>query len=138
MPDESKIVMATVHVKSQSGRSLLREGKSAPIDPRPYLPSSANMDKVVTELERLGFKIEAQGVTLSISGPPELYEQTCGVKISLEERTVHEPREAKAKTQLIFKSSQPVMHIKQLDDVIDGIVISIPGIPFESHVLPEQ
>jgi len=96
------------------------------------------MDKVVAELERLGFKIEARGVTLSVSGPPELFEQMCGVKISLEERTVQEPRDVKPRTQLVFKSSQPVMHIQQLNDVIDGIVISIPGIPLQSHTRPEQ
>ena len=44
---------------------------------------------------------------------------------------VHEPREAKPETQLVFKSSQPVMHIKQLDDVIDGMILSTPGIPFD-------
>lgn len=131
IPDRPKIVMATVYLKSERGRSILREGKAAPIDPRPYLPSSANMKKAVAGLERLGFKIEARGVTVSISGPPELFERTCGVTISLEERMVHEPREAKPETQLVFKSSQPVMHIKQLDDVIDGMILSTPGIPFD-------
>ncbi len=129
IPNSPKILMATVYLKSQSGRSLLREGKVSPIDPRPYLPSSETINNAVVELQRLGFKIEAQGVTLSISGPPELFEQTCGVQISLEERTIHEPREAKPKTQLVFRSSQPIMHIQKLQDIIDGIVISIPGIP---------
>lgn len=137
MRDGPKILMATVYLKSHSGRSLLRECKAAPIDLKPYLPSSETIDQAVAELQQLGFKIEARGVTLSISGPPELFEQTCGVKISLEEKTIHEPREAKPKTQLIFKSSQPVMHIQKLHDIIDGIVVSIPGIPLEGHALQE-
>jgi len=121
--------MATVYLKSHSGRSPLAEGKTAPTDPKSYLPSSETVEKAVSALEQLGFTIEAQGVTLSISGPLQLFEQACGVEISLEERTIHEPREAKPRRQLIFKSSQPVMHIQTLEDIIDGIVVSPPGIP---------
>lgn len=83
MAEKPKILMATVYIKSQSGRSLLREGKATPVDPRPYLPSSETIDKAVAKLQQLGFKIEAKGVTLSISGPPELFEQTCGVRYRL-------------------------------------------------------
>jgi len=134
-PDSPKILMATVYLKSHSGRSPLREGNAAPIDPRSYLPSPETINQAIAELQQLGFKIEAQGVTLSISGPPELFEKTCGVKISLEEKIVHEHREAKAKTQFIFKSSQPVMHIQKLHNIIDGITVSIRGIPFEGYSL---
>jgi hypothetical protein len=42
-------------------------------------------------------------------------------------------REAKPKKQFIFKSSQPVMHIQKLDDIIDGIMVSTPGIPLEGR-----
>lgn len=138
MAEKPKILMATVYIKSQSGRSLLREGKATPVDPRPYLPSSETIDKAVAKLQQLGFKIEAKGVTLSISGPPELFEQTCGVRISLEDRLVQEPGESKPRTQLVFRSSQPVMHIQQLEDVVDGIVISVPGISLENRAFPEQ
>jgi len=138
MPDKPKILMATVYLKSQSGRSFLHEGKTAPIDPRPYLPSSETIKKAISELQRIGFKIEAQGVTLSISGPPDLFEQTCGVKISPEERMVHEPGKTKPTRQLLYKSSQPVMHIHDLDDIIEGIVLAIPGVPFEGHELQQQ
>jgi hypothetical protein len=58
--------MATVYFKSQHGRSFLREGKIAPLDPTPFLASSETTMKGIAELQRLGFKIEAQGVTLSI------------------------------------------------------------------------
>jgi hypothetical protein len=84
-------------------------------------------------LQRLGFKIEAQGVTLSISGPPELFEQTCGVKISLEERMARYPGKGEPRKQLLYKSSQSVMHIRTLDDIVEGIVLSVPGIPFEKN-----
>jgi hypothetical protein len=138
MPDKPKIVMATVYLKSASGRSLLREGKAAPVGAQPYLSSSETMHQTADELQRLGFKIESRGVTLSISGPPELFEQTCGVHLSIEEIPVHEQRQVKLKSRSFFKSSQLVMHIQHLRDVIDGIVISHPGIPFENHSLPGE
>ena len=133
--DKPKILMATVYVKSRSGRSILHEGRDALNDHRPYLPSSEIMDKVAAELQQFGFKIEGKGVTLSISGPPELFEQCCGVQISLEEKTIYLPGEEKPGTKFIFKSSQPVMHIQKLHDFIDGIVVSTPGIPLKSHGL---
>jgi hypothetical protein len=122
--------MATVYLKSKSGRSLLQEGKSAPMDPKPYLPSADIAKKAISALKQLGFKIEAQGVTLSISGPPDLFEKTCRIKISLKERTVHHPMKPKPLTQFVFTSSQPVMHPQQLDDIIEGIVIAVPGAQF--------
>lgn len=133
MPDKPKILMATVYVKSQSGRSLLHERKASLIDPRSYLPSTETMDKVVAELQQLGFNIEASGVTLSISGPPELFERTFGVQISLEERVVQDSRGGKPRTLYIFRSSQSIMNTQELQDYIDGIVISTPGFPLNDH-----
>jgi hypothetical protein len=129
--------MATVYLKSQSGRSLLHEYKTAPIDPEPYLPSQETTKRAIAELQLLGFKIEARGITLSISGLPELFEQICDVKISLEERTVYEPGKKEPLKKFVFISSQPVMRIKGLNDIIDGIVISSQGIPFEGYDLQE-
>jgi hypothetical protein len=133
VPVKPKVVMATVYLKSQSGRSLLQEQKAAPIDSRPYLPSSETISRAISELQRLGFKIEAQGVTLSISGPSDLFEQTCGVKISVEERIVHEFGKAEPTKQLMYKSSQTIMHIPGTDEIIDGIMLSIPAIYFEGY-----
>ena len=104
MTDNHQTLMATVYVKSQSGRSLLREGDAPPMDPGAYRPSPEAMERVMSGLEQLGFRIEAKGVTLSISGPPELFEQACGVSLSREEKTVFEPWEAKNRTMRIFKS----------------------------------
>lgn len=132
-----KILIATVYLKSQSGRSFLGDGKAVPIDPTPYLPSSETIKRAINELQRLGFKIEAQGVTLSISGPPELFEQTCGVKIWAEERIVHEPGKTKTIKQPFYRSSQPEMHIKEMSDIIEGIVISILGVPFGDYEFQE-
>ena len=136
MADTTKILMATVYVKSRSGRSLLREKKSAPVDPSPYLPAPETIEEAVVALQGLGFSIEARGATLSISGPPELFERTCGVRISFEERKVPSPRKAAGQGQGVAKSSQPVMHIQQLEEVIDGIVFAIPGVLFENSSVP--
>ncbi len=131
MKDRPKILMATVYLRTRSGRSLLREKNVVPSDPTSYLPSQETVKKATAELERLGFTIEAQGVTLSISGPPGLFEQVFGIKISFEERMLHEPGKAKPIRQLVPKSSQPVMHLQGWDDTIEGIILATPGIPFE-------
>jgi len=137
MTDHFETLMATVYVKSESGRSLLREGATAPMDPGAYRPSPAAMEKVVSALEQLGFRIEAKGVTLSISGPPELFKEACAVSLSREEKPVSEPLGAKNRTMRIFRSSQAVMHIPELDDLIEGIVLSTPGYPLGGHDVPE-
>lgn len=122
--------MATAYLKSRTGRSLLGEGKAAPMDPTPYLPSPETIERAATELQRLGFNIEAQGVTLSISGAPELFEQACGVKMRTEETNVDESKKHMPQTKSFYKSSQEPMHIREIDDVVEGIVISTPGVPF--------
>ena len=132
MKDRPKILMATVYLKTRSGRSLLREKTVVLSDPTPYLPSQETIKKAIAELERLGFTIEAQGVTLSISGPPELFEQVFGVTISYEQRLLGEPGKTRPMRQIVPKSSQPVMKAEVLADIVDGIVLATPGIPFDS------
>jgi hypothetical protein len=130
MENKPKILMATAYLRTRSGRSLLKEKNVVPGDPTPYLPSQETIKKAIVELERLGFTIEAQGVTLSISGPPELFEQAFGVKISYEERSLHEPGKARPIRHLLPTSSQPVMHAESLKDTVEGIVLATPGVPF--------
>jgi hypothetical protein len=100
-------MMATVYLRSRSGRSLLR-AKKVPADPTPYLPSPGTLDRAVGALERLGFTIEARGATLSISGPPELFSRVC-------------------------VTSAAGMAIPGLEDVIEGITPAIPGVPFSKY-----
>lgn len=127
--DRPGIVMATVYLRSKTGRSLL-QGQAVPGDVRPYQAAPETVHKAVAELERRGFKIEAQGVTLSISGPPQLFEQTFGTEISFEESTYHEPGQTQPRVRFVYRSSKPVMHIPGLEDIIEGIVLAAPGIPF--------
>jgi hypothetical protein len=128
-----EILMATVYLKSKTGRSLLQERKPMLADPAPYLPSSETIQKAITELQQRGFTIEAQGVTLSISGPPELFEAVCSVKVSFDETKVQEPGQIRPQTRLVYRSSQLVMKIHGLEDIIEGIIFAIPGVPFESR-----
>ena len=126
-----KIIMATVYLKTQSGRSLLGGKRAAPIDPAPYLPSSETVEKAISGLQRLGFRVEAQGVTLSISGSPALFEQNCDVKISLVEEMLNASLQSHNRKRFVFKSSKPLMQIMELRDVIDGIVLAVPGIALQ-------
>ena len=127
------VLMATVYLKSKTGRSLLQERKAIPTDPAPYLPSPETIQKAMTELQQRGFTIEAQGVTLSISGPPELFEAVCNVKVSFEETMVQEIGQTRPRTRLVHRNSQLVMKIQGLEDIIEGIIFAIPGVPFESR-----
>ncbi len=133
MKDRPKLLMATVYLKSQTGRSLLQEKPAAPSDPVPYLPSPETIKKAIAELTRLGFTIEAQGATLSVSAPPELFEQVCGVKISFEETTEYDPQQGRTMKRRVYRSSRPVMQIQGLDDIIEGMTFAVPGRPFDDH-----
>jgi hypothetical protein len=121
--------MASVYLKSKSGRSLLY--KALPTDPTPYLPSDDTMKSALEALEKLGFQIESQGVTLSISGTPDLFEKTCDVEIWLKKKMMRHPASGRTESLMIFESSQPVMHPRNLDDIIDGIIISTPAVPLD-------
>lgn len=133
MKDRPRILMATVYLKSQTGRSLLRERPAVPSDPAPYVPSPETIKKAIAELTRLGFTIEAQGATLSISAPPELFEQVCGVTISYEETAEYDPERGQAIKRQVYRSSQPVMQIQGLGDIIEGLTLAVPGRPLDDH-----
>ncbi|MFX0183062.1 MAG: hypothetical protein ACFE95_08280 [Candidatus Hodarchaeota archaeon] len=128
--NEEKNVMATVYLKSTTGRSLLEEDKAV-IDPKPFLPSPETTQRAIAELKKRGFTIEAQGITLSVSGPPELFKKIFDVKITIEKIKSHDLEQTQPQTWLIYRSSKPIMQIAELEDIIEGIVLSTPGIPFK-------
>ncbi len=99
-------------------------------DPGLYLADPETVQEAVTELRQRGFTIEAQGVTLSISGPSELFERVCGVEILFEKTMEQEPGQAQSRTRLAYRSSRPVMQIKGLEGIIEGIVFTTQGVPF--------
>ena len=127
-----KIVMATVFLKSKTGRSLLGKIGNVPGEPEQYMATTETFRKAISELKQRGFTIEAEGVTLSISGLPEQFEQSCGIKISCEEKIIFEPGKTQPRTQLVYRASKPVMQIQGLENIIEGIVLAIPGVPFEN------
>ena len=125
-----KKLMATVYLKSTSGRSLLQEG-IAGTDPTPFISSPETIQRAISELKKRGFTIEAKGVTLSISGSPELFEKIFDVKISIEEIKRKDPEQIHPQSWFIYHSSKPVMQLKELEDAIEGIILAKPGIPFK-------
>ena len=125
-----KKLMATVYLRSMSGRSLLQEG-IAGIDPKPFISSPETIQRVISELKKRGFTIEAKGVTLSISGLPELFEKIFDVKITIEEIKRKDPGQIHPQSLFIYHSSKPVMQLKELEDAIEGIILAKPGIPFK-------
>ncbi len=108
-------MLAKVYLKSRTGRSLLRE--PAPADPEPYLSSPETLERAARALERLGFTIEDRDVTLSVSGHPGLFEEASGTRI-------------RAATGGGWISSQPVMRIPGMDDLIEGMVVAVPGVRY--------
>jgi len=122
--------MATVYLKSKTGRSPLLESRAIPSDIAPYLAAPETFQRAAAELGKFGFTIEAQGVTLSISGSRELFEQTFGVRIFSEEKAFLEPGKPHHETIMVYRSSQTVMKIPGLEDVIEGVVLSSPAVLF--------
>lgn len=125
-----KKVMATVYLKSTSGHSLLQEG-IAGTDPTPFISSPETIQRAISELKKHGFTIEAKGVTLSISGSPELFEKIFDVKISIEEIKRKDLGQIDPQSWFIYHSSKPVMQLKELEDLIEGIILTKPGVPFK-------
>jgi hypothetical protein len=68
--------------------------------------------------------VEAIGLTLSISGPRELFERECGVTLTRVETPLGGKRLVRS-----WRSSEPVMHIPALDDVIEGITLASLAAP---------
>ncbi len=68
------------------------------------------MEGAKQALANLGFTIESEGVTLSISGPRSLFEKHCTI------------RENHGKT---------LMTIESLERYIEGIEDAVPGSPFQ-------
>ena len=130
MNNRPQIIMATVYLRSQSGQSLMSLAGKPPKDLAPYLATPETRQTAISELEELGFTIEAQGVTLSISGPPELFEQVCNVEISMETIQSPTPDISQSRPFNIPRSSEPVMRIPELENVIEGLVLATPGVPF--------
>lgn len=120
----SDFVMATVHLRSASGRSLLEAESTALMDVEAYRPAEGSIARATRELTRRGFRVETVGLTLSISGPRELFERECSVTLTRAETRL----EGKDLVRF-WRSSEPVMHIPALDDVIEGITLAVPAVP---------
>ena len=118
----SDFVVATVYLRSASGRSLLEAESMALTDVEPYRPAEGSVARATGELTLRGFKVEAVGLTLSISGPRALFERECSVVLTQVENRVDK------RLVRFWRSSEPVMHIPALDDVIEGITLAVPAV----------
>ncbi len=122
---KTRMLMATVYLKSKTGQSLIDEGPITKISR--YLPTEEVRKEAKEELEKRGFKIEGEGVTLSISGPVELFERTCNTSIT----KVEVPRGTGSPEKVaVYKSAQKVMRIEGLEDLIEGLVIAGKAVQF--------
>lgn len=102
---DSEIRMATVYLHAPSGRSLLTEHPTA-AEITAFLPSLETLTHVKKTLANLGFSIEATGVSLSISGPVNLFKKHCTAKEI---------------------AGRQLWEIKQLSRYIEAIEFSIQG-----------
>ena len=116
-------IMATVYLRSAGGTSLLSATAETILDPALYLPAPGTLARAKAELERLGFRVEAEGsATLSVSAPAELFERLCGARI----------RQAGMDSGLRrYRSTPPVLRIPGLEDLVDGMVIATQGAPLD-------
>ncbi|HYL81777.1 MAG TPA: hypothetical protein VEU07_13245 [Candidatus Acidoferrum sp.] len=128
MPDgevpDRDFVMANVYLRSASGRSLREAESAALMDMEPYRAAGGNIARAINELTRRGFRVESCGLTLSISGPKQLFERQCGVTLAQCDTRVRE-----GGSRRLWRSSRPVMHIAELDDLIEGITLAVPAAP---------
>ncbi|MFH1215245.1 MAG: hypothetical protein V1706_01955 [Pseudomonadota bacterium] len=104
VPDQG-IRMATVYMHAPSGRSMVTDAPSA-AGVKSYQPLPETVEIVKKALVDLGFSIEAEGVSLSISGPPALFDKYCSPK--------HVP-------------GRDFFEIKELGSFIEAIEFAVPG-----------
>ncbi len=90
----------------------------------PYRPATESVARATSELAARGFAVEAIGVTLSISGPRELFERECGVILTRVERNLEGGHPIR-----YWQSSKPVMRFPGLEDVIEGVALATPAAP---------
>ncbi len=115
-------IMVTVYLRSAGGGSLLTDAAGAILDPAPYLPAPGTLARARAELERLGFRIEAEGgATLSASAPAALLERLCGARGRRACRDWG--------GQGVNKRAPPVLRLPGLEDLVEGMVIATPGTP---------
>jgi hypothetical protein len=99
MASTANTLAAQVFLRSVSGRSVRELGAAPlPADLAPYLPAQGERRRALGVFERLGFKVFADtlGVSLSIEGPPELFVKVFGLQPEAVRRlkapeTVHLP-----------------------------------------------
>ena len=108
---ESEIRMATVYLRSATGKSLVT-GKPTAATIQSFQPTPETVLYAKQALADLGFTIESEGVTLSISGPRPLFEKHCTIQ------NLH---------------GKEILEIKRLDRYIEAIEFAIPGAPFVGY-----
>ncbi len=121
MNEKNNIIMANVYLKSKSGHSLLNS--TNPIsNPEPYFASDETISKAIELLQEQGFKIEAKGLTLSISAPQAVFEKAFNVKISY--------KKAEKNMPVQITCSKDIMNIEGYEHIIEGVKLAVPGFPF--------
>lgn len=120
-----KTIMATVYLKSHSGRTLLDPSNPVTGNSSLYQATPETIQRAIVELQQRGFTIEAQGITLSISVSAELFERVFGVSI----QTKSHQELGQPAGLLIYRSTKPVMQIHGLEDLIEGVVLAVPAVP---------
>ncbi len=121
MNNKQNIIMASVYLKSKSGSSLLKT--AGPVQNiEPYIADEETINKAVEILEEKGFKIEAKGITLSISAPQEVFEKTFNVEFSYKKAEKDMPG--------IIICSKQIMNIKGYEHIIEGVKLMTAGVPF--------
>ncbi len=113
--DPSQRVYATLILKAPSGQSVRdQSATAATIDS--LQPDSATTARAVDYLKKAGFQIEQPGVTLSISGPASLFEQTFGLKLSPYEQA----------GQTYYRSDKPARIPAAARSFIDTVTLAEP------------
>jgi hypothetical protein len=120
---DGDVVMATVYLRSATGRALLDAPSDRLTDAGPYRPAPGTVARAIDALTRRGFRVEAAGLTLSVSGSPALFERECGVTLT---RVEAAPEDGRGVT---WRSSSPVMHLAGLEDVIEGVTLAVSAAP---------
>lgn len=86
------------------------------------VPSAETAARAQAELQRLGFSVDASGLTLTITGSPELFQRVFGVAAEISQ----EPRGPRVRTR------GQVTVPESLSEVVETVVF--PGTePYEFH-----
>lgn len=128
-------VVATVTLRSRTGKSLFEKEKRRKRDTRDFRPLPEAFVDARRELEKMGFKVLSRGrFSLTISSSRKHFEQTFGVRLKQERHPVFAGRKRPTAKYYVYEKKIKVP--EEIADLVERITLPRPPQLYESANAP--